>query len=509
MKPNLWTLAGLCLYLLTFEDRLQAKTLTIDEFLNSVRDANPNLKIATTTIEAGDLRSTSPDMVFSPQFFSQATHSVDKKDSSNPLAPEKIEATALSFGIQKLWESGLQSQIAYNMTRVNLDQASLPNTLSLPLSFPNPLIPGTQFNQLVTVSNPLLGVLPRSEYTEARTQLDLVQPLWKNAEGRDYALTRDSTLAKISMQQMGERYKVKSLIAQAENIYWQLALAQEAVRMQEGSIERFRKIKQWAQNRATSQLGDRADVLQADSGLRLKQYELETAKKDRNALQRVFNTLRGVEGDQVDSDLLALGSQALSFDKTEATASDGEVKRLDVEIAKQAAKLTEIEVEQSREKFKGQVDVFGSVALNTLDRTPEEALKHSVNTDHPTYVVGVKFSTPLDNGIINRDREGLIKMNQASKLDQELKQFNARQDWADLQSQLKEAKIRLGLASDLEKAQKEKLAYERERLSIGRTTTYQILMFEQDYANSQLATIKSKADILGILARLKSFGDAT
>jgi outer membrane protein TolC len=509
MKPYLWTLAGLCL--LPLSGSLQARTLTIDEFLSSVRDANPNLKIATTTIEAGDLRSTSPDLVFSPQFFSQATHSVDRKDSSNPLAPEKIEATALSFGIQKLWESGLQSQIAYNMTRVNLDQASLPGTLSLPLSFPNPLVPGTQFNQLVTVTNPLLGVLPRSEYTEARTQLDLVQPLWKNSEGRDYALTRDSTLAKISMQQMGERYKVKSLIAQAENVYWQLALSQEAVRTQEGSIERFRKIKQWAQNRATSQLGDRADVLQADSGLRLKQYELENAKKDRNALQRVFNSLRGVEGDQVEADLVALGSQALSFDKTEVKgdASEGQVKRLDVEIAKQAAKLSEIEVEQSREKFKGQLDVFGSVALNALDNTPEEALKHSVNTDHPTYVVGVKFSTPLDDGIINRDREGLIKMNQASKLDQELKQFNAAQDWADLQSQLKEARTRLNLATDLEKAQKEKLSYERERLSIGRTTTYQILMFEQDYANSQLATIKSKADILSILARLKAFGDAT
>jgi outer membrane protein TolC len=281
------------------------------------------------------------------------------------------------------------------------------------------------------------------------------------------------------------------------------------VRTQEGSIERFRKIKDWAQKRATSQLGDRADVLQADSGLRLKQYELENAKKDRNALQRVFNSLRAVEGDQVEGNLVALSSQALSFDKADASANDGEVKRLDVEIAKQAVKLSDIEVEQSREKFKGQVDLFGSLALNALEGTPEEALTHSVDTSHPSYVVGVKFSTPLDQGIINRDREGLIKMNQASRLDQELKQFNARQDWNDLQSQLKEARTRLVLASDLEKAQKEKLAYERERLSIGRTTTYQILMFEQDYANSQLATIKSKADILGILARLKSFGDAS
>jgi len=458
-------------------------------------------------IEAGELRSTSPDLIFSPQFFSQATHTIDKKELANPLAPERIEATHLSFGIQKLWESGLQTQVAYSMTRVNLDQAAMPNSLNLPLTVPNPLVPGTTFTQNVTVANPLIGILPATEYTEARTQVDLVQPLWKNSEGRDHALSRDSTLAKIAMQEAGERYKTQSLLAQAENVYWQLALAQEAVRTQEGSIERFRKIKEWARKRATSQLGDRADVLQADSGLRVKLYELEQAKKDRNALQRVFNSLRGRSGDTLEGELTPLGGKALSLVSNKVVA--GSASRLDVEIAKQAVRISEIEIEQSREKFKAQLDVFGSAALNKLDKTPEQALKGAFDADHPTYVVGIKFSTPLDHDIINRDREGLIKMNQAAKLDQALKEFNARQDWSDLQAQLQEARVRLSLAEEIVTAQKEKLAYERERLSIGRTTTYQILMFEQDFASAQLAAIKSKADILGILARLKSFGDAS
>ncbi|MBC7530873.1 MAG: TolC family protein [Oligoflexus sp.] len=513
MKVSLHRLFTLCL--LPLAGSVEAKTISIDEFLNSVRDANQTLKIASITIEAGDLRSTSADIIFSPQFFSQASHTLDKKESANPLAPDKVEATNLSFGIQKLWESGLQSQISYNLTKVNLDQPSVPGFFTLPLALPNPLVPGTTSTQNVTIPNPIVGILPRSEYTEARTQLDLVQPLWKNSEGRDYGLTRESTVAKIAMQQMGERYKVKSLVAQAEYVYWQLALAQEAVRTQEGSIERFRKIKEWAKNRANSQLGDKADLLQADSGLRVKQLELEQAKKDRNALQRVFNTLRGVAGEAIEGDLVPLNSKALSLDKMNVKSKEGGmdekggVKRLDVEIAKQAAKLSEIEVEQSREKFKGQLDVFGSVALNSLEEKSLDAVKGSVQADHPTYVVGIKFSTPLDHDIIDRDREGLIKMNQAAKLDQDLKEFNARQDWADLRAQLGEAETRLRLATELEQAQKEKLSYEKQRLSIGRTTTYQILMFEQDYANAQLATIKSKADILGILARLKSFGDAT
>ena len=91
-----------------------ADTLSLDQFLDSVRSANQTLKIAATTIAAGELRSTSPDMAFAPQFFGQAAHTIDEKPENNPLAPSRVEATALSFGIQKLWESGLQSQVNHS-----------------------------------------------------------------------------------------------------------------------------------------------------------------------------------------------------------------------------------------------------------------------------------------------------------------------------------------------------------------------------------------------------------
>lgn len=482
----------------------QKDILTLDEYLESVKKANQTLQIAATTISAGELRSDSTDILFSPQFFSQVAHTSDAKEQVSPLGPDKVEATNLTFGIQKLWESGLQSQVSYSMTRVHLDQPNFPSSYAFNIPLQNPLAPAQTLNIPITIQNPVLGLLPRDDYTEAKTQIDLIQPLWKNSGGKDYRLTKESTQTKIQMQKLGESYKVKALLAQAEYVYWQLALAQEAVRNQEGTIERLRKIRAWTSRRAESQLGDRVDFLQADSGLKGKLYELETTKKDRNALQRAFNTLRGVSGGGLESDLSTLSDHALE----RMAFTKDEVKRLDIEIAKKAERLSQIEVEQSREKFKGQLDVFGSVALNALDKTPEEAMAGSVGNSHPTYVVGVKFSTPLDHDLINRDRQGLIQTSAATTLDREQKEFNARQDWADLQAQLEEADMRLKLASELESAQKTKLAYERQRLETGRTTTYQILTFENDYAQSQLATIKAKADILGIQAKLKSFGDA-
>ena len=53
--------------------------------------------------------------------------------------------------------------------------------------------------------------------------------------------------------------------------------------------------------------------------------------------------------------------------------------------------------------------------------------------------------------------------------------------------------------------QKEKLEYERERLKKGRTTTYAILVFEQDYSMAQLNSIRIQAEIVSIVAQMKTF----
>lgn len=484
------------------------KLYTLEEYLKSVKAANQTIQIASTTIAAGELRTDATDIMFSPQFFTQASHTHDAREQANPTSPERIDATNITFGIQKLWENGLQSQISHSTTRVQLDQAEIPATYQIDFPFPNPAAPGTSTIVPVTIANPVLGVLPRDDYTEARTQLDLVQPLLKNSGGSDHKLTRELARTKIQMQKLGESYKVKNLLAQAENIYWQLALAQEAVRNQEGTIERFRKIRAWAANRAQSQLGDRIDLLQAEAGLKAKIFELEGMKRDRNALQRVFNSLRGFNGEAVSEQLTPLAKKTLVNTSLNVQKGTSEVKRLDIEIAKKAERLAEIEIEQSREKYKSQLDVFGTFALQDIDEKGYNALVGSASSTHPLVTVGVKFSTPLDEHIINRDREGLVQSSKATRLDRELKEFNARQDWLDLRAQLREAEQRLILANELEAAQKEKLSYERIRLENGRTTTYQILNFENDYAQSQLATIRSKAEILGILAKLKSFGDA-
>ena len=79
----------------------------------------------------------------------------------------------------------------------------------------------------------------------------------------------------------------------------------------------------------------------------------------------------------------------------------------------------------------------------------------------------------------------------------------------DLLAQLTEGKRKLDLARKIETVQKNKLDLERDRHKRGRTTTYQVLLFEQDFASSQLSRIRAEAELLRILAQMKTFSPAS
>ena len=61
------------------------------------------------------------------------------------------------------------------------------------------------------------------------------------------------------------------------------------------------------------------------------------------------------------------------------------------------------------------------------------------------------------------------------------------------------------LSRKIEAAQKAKLENERKLLKQGRTTTYQILLFEQEYSKSMLTTIQTAYQLLSLIADKKLY----
>ena len=115
---------------------------------------------------------------------------------------------------------------------------------------------------------------------------------------------------------------------------------------------------------------------------------------------------------------------------------------------------------------------------------------------------------PLDLGALSDARRGWAREEAASELRLKRLVYEQEQGWKDLSRKFEEAKKKLVLTVQIETAQLSKVRRERERLNQGRSTTYLTLLFEQDFAQSQLARIHAEADVLAVIAQMELFGEA-
>jgi outer membrane protein TolC len=75
----------------------------------------------------------------------------------------------------------------------------------------------------------------------------------------------------------------------------------------------------------------------------------------------------------------------------------------------------------------------------------------------------------------------------------------------DLQKHFKDAMSRLSLARDLEKLQGEKLKYERERFNSGRTTSFQVLQFEDNFSDASLSRLRVENELVAMRAKARLY----
>ena len=250
-----------------------------------------------------------------------------------------------------------------------------------------------------------------------------------------------------------------------------------------------------------SGLSERSDFLQADSNLKLREYELQNALQQQNLLQRTFNSMRGIDSNIVTEELEDVDNKnlkALSPPIKAALREDTKAAFEQQNLAKANAALA---IERNRPTF----EVYGSYSLN--GRAPEQAdaLSNSFKSDHSTSAIGLRFTTPLDFGTTSSAIDGYKKEQIAAEYNYQRKVFDQDREWNDLLTKFENAKVRLDLAEKISETQRIKTINERNRLNNGRTTTFQVLSFELDLAQADVLRIQTETDLLNIYAQLKIF----
>jgi outer membrane protein TolC len=180
--------------------------------------------------------------------------------------------------------------------------------------------------------------------------------------------------------------------------------------------------------------------------------------------------------------------------------------RDDVKAALDQVRVTKATAELAQQKYKPTLEVFGSAALNNEDPTsPGTAYGGSFRTNKPTTMVGVRINAPLGLDNIRKSSEGWEQTKIAADESYQRKLLEQDHDWSVLNDRFKQAQDRIHLYTDLETKQKDKFDNERQRRTAGRTTTQQVLLFENDYESAQISRIQALADFFTVYSQMKLY----
>lgn len=443
--------------------------LFLEDFLKQVEEKNQTFNASKISSIAAEKRKDEKKLIFTPSIFAQFQNSSDKKATTVvAMQGDRTDNAMLAAGLMQQFDFGLKGKLSYTLSHTNIN-----NAVALPLK----------------------------DFREAALGLELSQSLWRNFWGTENKAQADLIEGQSEIQRHTENFKIKTLLSKAEALYWGLSQMRKIVLVQKENLERAFKIKSWTQNRLNSGLGEKSDLLQADANVKFREFELKSSIQDEKSLQRTFNSLRGLENEQVPETLISVNNTQLSSlvppEKTDL--------REDTKIAREVQKISRANANLSIERNKPTLELYGTYILNGRDATQSKAMDKGFTNDYSTEAVGVRFTAPIDFFNLQNNIDGYKKDQIAAELNFKQKLFDESQEWTDLTTKFEDAKMKLLLAEKIEEAQRVKVINERDRLTKGRTITFQVLNFEQDYAQSELLKIKSETDVLNLYAQLKIF----
>ncbi|MBF0361054.1 MAG: TolC family protein [Oligoflexia bacterium] len=445
---------------------------TPENYLQQVQNKNQGILASKESSSAYKSKSQEGELLFSPSLFA-TTQVLDDQKQTASLASmgERTLVETYSVGVSDVTKFGLQSKVSYIINHYDINGASL-------------------------------LYLPKPKYYEAKSGVDLTFPILRNFLSKEYKAMNSATKASSMAAYYGESYKQKMLLAEAEMTYWRLVLARETVLIQKESLERAQKIRDWNQERYNKQLADKTDLLQSEAATEGRKIELQMALDEEQSSMRSFNSIRGIDSDSVNESLVRLDTNNYV---EKIIIPEFKDLRDDVKAQEQQKLAVNASSEISNQKITPALDLYGSLYLNGKKEKFGDTFNQSVSTNYPTVTVGVKFTMPLDFGLTKDLKNGYILEKQGAEINFQKKLFDQKREWHDLKQKLAEAKKRLRLTSLLAESQKLKLKHEREQHKKGRSTTFQVLLFEQDHDTAKLNNIRIKTEILKIIAQMKTF----
>ncbi len=450
-----------------------ASALTLEEYLYQVKNNNSGYSASMINSEAANLLSKKSLLLTTPNLFASAQTGFEKQNQAVAVVRYKeVQNQNYSVGVEQNFPFGVNSKLYYNLNRNAFE--GLTSTTTPPI---------------VYQTNPVL---------------DLVVPLWQDRFGAALRANRDAIFFDNQAQRFNSKFDAKSFEIESEKLYWQLVTAMQIVKISEESLKQSEAILQRAKKQARMNLGERADVLQAEADVGTKKLQLQQAQNDVKIAARNFNQNRYVSADTVDEKLEDVDFNYLTKFQIDRNISD---LRDDVKAVAASSKALVARAKIEEENNKPKLDAYGSYGFNGLETRKSDSINGSLSQKGDEAFIGVRFSVPIAIGLQSDIRSAARANAAAARMNYRQEVVNQETDWQNLLQNIEGYQENLRLSLKIEEMQKSKLANEKNLLASSRTSTYQVLLFEQDYNQSRINTIRNAYQLLSLIAEKKLYQD--
>lgn len=452
-----------------------AQAITLEDYIGEVAAKNGGVRGSKISLNAKELRRTEGTLFFKPSFFLTGEYYDDQRPTNAPAfqGTQTLRHT-LRGGLSQNFRTGTKTSLSYNYYKTQINGA------------------GAQF-------------LPNKMFIDVAPMLEVTQSLWRNFLGSEFEAQETLVNAQVEAQKYNEQFRYKQLVIGAENAYWRLFFAQQSLVVQKESLERAKRLRDWNENRVKSNLVDESELLQAEANLQNREMEYQDTLTEVDTAMREFNSYREADG---DTTLVAPQEKDSKYILNASLPMKAEVRE-DVLASLANNKVAIANSEIGTQRNRPNLELYGSYSINGRDPQFTDSQSQAWGATRPFSIVGLRFTTPLDVGSLSDYKKAFAKEVVASEMTYKRKMYEVDREWEILSERFKNLKTRLQLSQRLEKAQERKLTTEKRRYNQGRTTTFQVLQFEQDFANAQLLKLRNERELITVYNQLKMFSGAS
>lgn len=447
---------------------LAADALSLKQYIEMVQTKDPAIQSAQLSLEGSRLIEKNARLLTGVNFFANGTYLKDGRPTVAPsFQGDQTDVNSVSVGLQQQTSFGLAWTLSQNY----------------------------QFTKIYNAS-----IIPMPEYYDMYPKIELSLPLWRNWLGSETKAIQGQIETQVQVQKINSELARIQKENEIKDAYYTLATQQKSYDIQKDSLQRADKILSWAESRASRNLSDKSDVYQTQALVSARKLELMSAEEKLKEAARLFNSFLEVDSDSVNYRLISdeIDSKQLELRKDQAKA------RLDLLLQKENLKSVESSYVAQREKNKPSLNLNMAYLKQGRDSTSSGA-QSKISEAKDYQMVGVTFSMPLDIGNMSDSKEGYAKLADSQILAEKARLRNEWIQWKNAVDQAETLAQQLKIVRDLETIQKNKADLERSKYNNGRSTTYQVLMFEQDYVNSRNQKINLELQVRKFLTSLELY----